>query len=166
MRRRLILILLLASVPLGYWAWAEFIKDPSETIIAELRSIASLAEFSPSTQGFRHTANIARLCDYFASDVVVRVNNAIDDVGDIHGRTDLEMALRGTMKAGSGLKVQFVDIVPAVSKGNRSALVSLTVKARLVEDDEMFAEELKLTMRKSGGKWLITQVETVPTLKP
>jgi hypothetical protein len=166
MRRVLILVLLALALPAGYWAWAEFIKDPSEAIIAELRTVARLAEFDSSTEGYRHTANIARLAQYFSSDVEVKINDAIEDVGEIHGRDELELKLRATPKLGNGLKVEFMDIVPKVGAGNRMALVNLTLRARFLDDSDQIAEELQMTMRKSGGNWMITRVETVHTLKP
>ena len=51
--------------------------------------------------------------------------------------------------------------------GNDSAIVDLTLKAKVPGETDLIVQELKFTLKKSdGGTWYITRVETVKTLKP
>jgi hypothetical protein len=74
-----------------------------------------------------------------------------------------QAALFARSRAG-GLQVKFPDINVMVAPGKRSATVDLTVTATAGSESESFVQEMKFTLHKIDGQWLITRVETVKTL--
>jgi hypothetical protein len=50
--------------------------------------------------------------------------------------------------------------------GAGTALVYLPVEAKLGGQNDSIVQEMKFTLKKIKGDWLITRVETVNTLKP
>ena len=64
----------------------------------------------------------------------------------------------------SGLSVEFLDINVTVEPDRKSAAADLTLKARVAGEKDLIVQELKFTLRKIDGTWLIIRVETVKTL--
>ena len=62
-----------------------------------------------------------------------------------------------------GLTVEFLDINVTVGPDQKSAVANLTAKAKVPGEDFM-VQELKFTLKKIQGAWLILRVETVKTL--
>jgi hypothetical protein len=60
--------------------------------------------------------------------------------------------------------VEFPDVNVTVAPDKQSATADLTVKAQAGGDRDSIWQEMKFTLQKTGGKWLITRVETVRTL--
>ena len=75
-------------------------------------------------------------------------------------------AAMGAKSVTTGIKAEFIDMNIELGSGNLSALVDLTLKAKVNGESDMIAQELKFTMKKINGDWLITRIETVKTLKP
>ena len=63
-----------------------------------------------------------------------------------------------------GLRVKFPDINITVAPDKQSAVVDLTVEANISGEHNSIVREMKFTLQKTDGQWLITRVETVRTL--
>jgi hypothetical protein len=63
-----------------------------------------------------------------------------------------------------GLKVEFPDVNITLAPDRQSATADLTVKVQTAGDRDFIWQEMKFTLQKTGGHWLITRVETVRTL--
>ncbi len=66
--------------------------------------------------------------------------------------------------AAGSLNVKFLDINVIVAPDRQSATADLTVDANISDQPNTIVQEMKFTLRKIGGHWLITRVETVRTL--
>jgi hypothetical protein len=62
------------------------------------------------------------------------------------------------------LKVKFPDINVTVAPDKQSAVADLTVEANISGERDPMVQEMKFTLQKIDGKWLITRVETVRTI--
>jgi hypothetical protein len=51
-----------------------------------------------------------------------------------------------------------------VAPDKQSAVADLTVQANISGEPDPIVQEMKFTLRKIDGRWLITRVETVRTL--
>ena len=78
--------------------------------------------------------------------------------------TKSQQAALGARSALSGLKVQFPDINITVAPDKQSAVADLTVEANVAGERDPIVQEMKFTLQKTDGEWLITRVETVRTL--
>ena len=74
-----------------------------------------------------------------------------------------QAALIGRSRAG-GLQVKFPDINITVAPDKQSAVADLTVEANISGEHDSMVQEMKFTLQKTDGQWLITRVETVRTL--
>ena len=63
------------------------------------------------------------------------------------------------------LTVTFPDVTVIVDSDQESAVADLTLQARVSGEQEMVVQEMKATLRKINGQWLIVKVETVRTLR-
>src|SRR6185437_2531865 len=64
----------------------------------------------------------------------------------------------------SSLKVELLDPNLALSPDKQSAVVDLTARVKLPEERDFIVQEMKFTLKKINGAWLIIRVETVRTL--
>ncbi len=51
-----------------------------------------------------------------------------------------------------------------IGPDKQSAVADFTVEARAGGDPDLIVQEMKFTLRKIDGQWLITRVETIRTL--
>ena len=75
-------------------------------------------------------------------------------------RDDIVQAVLAAHAAG-GLTVKFPDINVMVSADKETAQADITVEAQVPGEQDMMVQEMKFTLRKTDGKWLITRVQTV-----
>ncbi len=79
-------------------------------------------------------------------------------------RDEIMQAAAAAYSALNGIKVEFLDVNVMVGADKQSATAGLTLKAQAAGDKDFIAQEMKFTLQKIDGKWLITRVETVRTL--
>ncbi len=65
----------------------------------------------------------------------------------------------------TSLKIRFEDVNIALSSGDQSAIVNLTVMASVNGEQDAIVEQFKIIFKKFNGDWLITHVETVNALR-
>jgi ketosteroid isomerase-like protein len=100
---------------------------------------------------------------FFAADVELNVD--LPELGQrTMDRVEItQLALMGRSRAG-GLQVKFPDINITVAPDKQSAMADLTVEANISGEHDSVVREMKFTLRKTDGQWLITRIETVRTL--
>ena len=82
----------------------------------------------------------------------------------LSGREDLLQKAIAARSLTAGLAIEFLDINVAVAPDNQSAVATLTGKGRVAGESDFFVQELKFTLKRVEGEWLIYRVETVKTL--
>jgi hypothetical protein len=63
------------------------------------------------------------------------------------------------------LNVTFSDIVLSLEPDKQSAAADVTAVAKISGDPDLDVQQLKFQLRKFGGEWLITRVQTVQILQ-
>lgn len=160
------IILLLVLLGLGYWLWTVFFPNPQQVIRNRLDKVARLASFSPGEGNISRVSKIQRLGLLFADDVEVMIDVPGADIQTIKSRQELMQAAMAAPRFASGLKAEFLDMNIELGSDAQSAIVDLTLKAKVTGETDLIVQELKFTMKKIKNDWLITRVETVKTLKP
>jgi hypothetical protein len=163
--KNLVRVLLLAVViAIGIWLWTFFFPSPERVIRKELAAVARNASANPNQNPLVSAANAQKLAGYFSPDVEVRL-----EVGDhgqyaLNGRDEIVQAAVGAYSSVNGIKVQFLDVNVTVGADKQSATAGFTLKAQVENDTDFIVQEMKFTLQKMDGSWLITRVETVRTL--
>lgn len=160
------LILLAAVLGAGVWLWLYFHPSPEETIRRRLTALARDVSFSEREGMIARAAHAQSLAGYFAPDLSLRIDLPELSSHESLSRdeiTRLALALRSAPNFRS-LKVQILDPVITLGANLQSADVELTLRAESAGDKYLVVQEMKFTLRKVDGEWLILRVETVKTL--
>jgi hypothetical protein len=160
MKKAILLIVLVAA---GYLCW-HFLKDsPEEIIRKRLRNVAQTASFAAEESPLMRLANAQRLSTFCTLDVEVTVDTPRGDQRTMTGRDEILQAAGGVRSALKGLSIEFLDMEVVLGADKTSAVVNLTARASIPNDRDDYIQELRLTLRKTDGEWLISKVETVKT---
>lgn len=158
------LILLGMIVAAAAWLWTVFFPDPQKVIRKQLATMAREACVNPNQSPLATVANAHRLAEYFSTNVVVRLEVPGGGEHTFSSREEIMHAAAAALASVNGLKVQFLDVTVTLGPDRLSAVAELTLKAELAGDPELNVQEMKFTLQKFGGHWLIIRVETVRTL--
>ncbi len=165
--KKLVQIIFLAVVlALGVWLWTAWFPNPKQAVRNRLNRVAQLASFSANEGNISRALSVQKLGSLFAEDVQVMVDIPGAESHTFTSRGELMQIVLAAKRLGDGLKAEFLDMNIEMGTGDQSALVDLTLKAKVGGESDMIVQELNVTLKKINGDWLITRVETVRTLKP
>jgi hypothetical protein len=158
------IVLLAALAALGIWLWTVLFPSPEKVVRRRLTELARTVSSSANESDLTRLAAARSVAGFFAATVELNVD--LPELGQ-HNSMDREeitqLALMGRSRAG-GLRVKFPDINITVAPDQQSAVADLTVEANVSGEHDPIVQEMKFTLRKTDGQWLITRVETVRTL--
>jgi hypothetical protein len=160
---RLFLIALVAAV--GLWLWGVLFPNPDRAVRKRLAETARAASFASGQSYFSRLSSAQRLADYFATNVEVNLDIPGHHERQWAGREEILQAALGARTTLNSLNVTFPDVTLIIGPDKESATADLTAEARISGESDLFVEEMKFTLRKFGGQWLITRVQTVQTLQ-
>jgi acyl CoA:acetate/3-ketoacid CoA transferase alpha subunit len=158
------IVLLAALAALGVWLWTVLFPNPENVVRKRLAELARTVSSSPNESDLARLASARSVAGFFAANVELNV-----DLPELGRRNSMDReeitqaALMGRSRAG-GLQVKFPDINITVAPDKQSAVADLTVEANVSGEHDSMVREMKFTLRKTDGQWLITRVETVRTL--
>ena len=158
------LVMLAALVALGVWLWLVLFPSPEKVIHKRLVALADTVSFSSSQGNLSRLAGAPNLGDFFSADVEVNIDVPGHVQERLMSRQEIVQAAMAARSTVGGLKVKFPDINITVAPDKQSAVADLTVEARVSGQPDLIVQEMKFTLRKTDGKWLVTRVETVRTL--
>ena len=158
------LILLAALAALGVWLWTVLFPSPEKVIRRRLVELARTVSSSPNESDLTRLAAARNVAGFFSAHVELKLT--VPELGqrDSMDREEIPpMVVTARSRAG-GLQVKFPDINVTVAPDKRSAVADLTVEANISSERDRLLQEMKFTLQKIDGQWLITRVETVQTL--
>ena len=158
------LLLLAAMIAAAIWLWTFFFPDPQTVIRRQLEAFARDASSSPGQNPLVTAANARRLAACFSTNVVVQLDVPGRIQHTFDSREEIEQAAVMASASNRGLQVQFLDVNVTLGPDKLSAVADLTLKARAAGDNDFTFQEMKFTLEKIAGRWLITRIETVRTL--
>ncbi|MGP8236692.1 MAG: hypothetical protein ACLQVW_14940 [Limisphaerales bacterium] len=160
--RRLFLWTVVAA--LAGWGWLALHPSPERLIRKQLAGVAHAVSFGPGQGSLVKLANAERLAGYFSTNVDVQINVPIHEEHRLVGRDEVQQAALGARASLHALNITFPDVTVMVNSDQESAVADLTLEAQSEGEMDRFVQEMKVTLRKIDGKWLIVKVETVRTL--
>lgn len=166
MRRWLVRgVLLVGVLALGFWAWRTFFPNPERVIRKRLTELTDLASFGPNEGPAAKLWNAQKLATMFTPDVSVKID-VPGQQGTHVGRDAIQNAALWARQTFGACTVNLTDIIITLAPDKQSAIVELTAKAQAGADAEILGpQELSLRMKKDGGAWYVSRVETVRTLR-
>lgn len=159
------LFLIVLGAVLGVWLWTILAPNPDRVIRKRLAQVAQAASFAPGSSYLSNLAGAQRLADFFATNVEVRIDVPGHETQRLSSREELFQTDLGARAAVKSLSVSIPDVTLIIQPDKKSAIADLTLEAKIAGDSDMMIQELKLTLKKIDGTWLITRVETVQTLQ-
>ena len=165
MKNLLRLVLLALVIALGFWAWNILFPNPQKVIRHRLEKLAKLASCSAGEGNFSRVASVEQMGSYFTDNAEVTVDIPGVESHTFNGRAELVQAAMAVRATANGVSAELVDINIDMGPNNQSAMVDLTLKARVGGERDAVIQELEFTFKKIKGDWLISRVATVQTLK-
>jgi hypothetical protein len=154
------IVLITALAMLGVWLWTVLFPSPEKIIRRRLTELARTASISIGEGDLARLAAARRLAGFFSTNVEVNVDLPGLARQNIMDRDEITQA---AMIAHTRT-VKFPDISVTLAPGRQSAMVDLTVEADVPGEQSPLVQEMKFTLKKIDGEWLIIRVETVRTL--
>ena len=157
-------VFLAALVALGVWLWTVLFPSPEKIIRRRLAEVAKDVSFAPNESVLARLAGAQSLAGCFATNVEVNINTRDGDRQDFVGREQITQAALAAHSQLSSLEVKFLDVDVTVAPDKQSATAELTVDANVSGQPNAIVQEVKITLQKMSGQWLITRVATVRVL--
>ena len=165
MKARAVRIALLAVLAgLGFWGWRVLFPGPEQVIRKRLNQLASTASCSGKEGALAKLASAQALTSFCAPDVEIAVDVPGYSRRTFSGQDELLQAMVAARSTGRGFTVEFFDIIVTVAPDGNSAVANLTARGTASGASDVYVQELRFTLRKVQGNWLILRAETVNTL--
>ncbi len=161
MKKMLKLLALAAVVALGVWLWTVLFPSPEKVIRQRLMKLAEQVSFSPSEGNLARMAGAQSVGGFFSPDAEVNIDVSGHEQYSLSSRAEITQAVMGSRTRVNGLVVKFPDVIVTVMPGKQTATARVTVEATMSGDADTIVQEIKVTLQKLDGQWLITHVETV-----
>jgi cytoskeletal protein RodZ len=158
------IVLVVALAALGIWLWTVLFPNPEKVIRQRLTELARTASSSSGESDLARLAAARSLAGFFSTNVEFQVELPELARRDSMDRDEITQAAFAARSRVGGLKVKFPDINVTVAPDKQSAVADLTVEANISGERDPMVQEMKFTLQKIDGKWLITRVETVRTI--
>lgn len=68
------------------------------------------------------------------------------------------------VNSSGGMTVKFQDILVTISADGETAQAEMTVEVQSPGQSDITVQQMRFTLRKTEGKWLITRVQTIRPL--
>lgn len=161
--RRVVLLAVVAGLALLAWRWLH--PDDESLIRTRLSRLAGDVSFARGEGSFAKLSYADKVVGHFTREVEITLGGQVPELAGIHGRDQLRELALGARAQAQQVKVQFLDVKPAVDPGGLEATAVLTVLADVNGEKNAVAQELEMTLSKTTGEWLIRRVEAVKTLR-
>ena len=163
MKITLRLLLLAVLVALGLWLWTLLFPAPEKVIRQRLASLARTVSFSSDESQVMRLAGARNLAGFFSTNIEVNIDIPSQTRHSLIGREEITQAALASRSGTGSLTVKFPDIRVTVAPDRQSATADLTVEANIPGEPDPIVQEMKFTLQKIDGEWLITRVESVRT---
>ena len=158
------LLLFVALAAAGVWLWTVLFPGPEKIIRQRLASLAGTVSASANESDLARLMAAKTVAGFFATNVEMQVEVPLLDRHSSLDREEIASAVLAARSRGGRLKVTFPDLNVTVAPDQQSAVADLTVEAKFSGDRDSLLQEMKFTLRKVDGQWLIIRIETVRIL--
>jgi len=144
------------------WLWLVLFPSPERVFAGQFEKLAHAASVQPGEGYLARMFGAQTAGGFFSTNVEVNIDMPGHRQQTTMSRDDIVQAMMA-MHVSGGLTVKFMDISVDVGADKQTAQADMTVEARVPGEQDMMVQEIKFTLRKIDGKWLIIRVQTVRT---
>jgi hypothetical protein len=157
------LLLLAVIVVAVIWLWTVFFPGPEKIIRQRLAEVARRASFNANENPLAALGDARKLAAFCSPTLQVKLAAPANVEHTFESRDEIVQSdLAARTAFGGSLKVEFVDVLVTVAPDKQSAAADLTARMQSAGGD-LNVQEIKFTLQKVDGQWLITRAETVRT---
>jgi hypothetical protein len=156
------LIILALLVVGGIWLWRTFFPSPERVITGNLKKLAHAASVHPGDGSLPRMLGAQSVGRLVADTVEIHIDVPGYHQQSVESREDIVQKLTA-IKVSTSFTVDFPDINVTVSADGLSAQADVTVEIHASGEPDMAIQQMRVTLRKIDGHWLITKVQTVRT---
>lgn len=139
--------------------------SPERALRRQLQEMAELLSFQANEPPLNALGEINRLCAHLTPDVEVQIEARGFGRRTVRGREEIREGLRAYRQRFNGARVEFPDIRVELAPDRLSAVVYVTVEARLPGESDVWLQEMKLWFRRDGRQWQLARAETLQPLR-
>ena len=165
MRKLFLGVLAVGALVFGFWLVLKLFPSDEKVIRQRLDKLAQAASFGANESPLSRLASASKVAGFFTADVALHIEALGAETRDVAGRDELQQGVLGARSTLGSLTIKFLDTQVEVSPDRQSATALLTAQVNTPNDPNFGVQEVKLTWKKVEREWLISQVETVKTLK-
>jgi hypothetical protein len=158
-----LVVLLCAALGL-VWLGRKWWPNDESAIRTQVTRLMQAASVRPSDSGLARLAYADRLAGFFTTNVAMHIEGFGSDFANLSGRTDLVQAAMAARMQLHQAEFTVADLDIKVPEDHHTAIAYATVAGQINSNTNGFVQALKMTLQKSGGRWLIAKVDTVPGL--
>jgi len=144
------------------WLWLWLFPSPEKVIARQFEKLAHAISVQPGEGYLPRMIGAQTAGGFLSSNVEINIDRRGQQQRTTMSRDDIVQAVMA-MHVSGGLTVKFQDISVTVGADKETAQADATVEARAPGEQDMMVQQMKFTLRKIDGKWLITRVQTVRT---
>jgi len=159
------LLLPVVVVAILAWTWVVMHPSPENLIRKKLDGVARAASFGANQGALAKLAGAESLEDFFSTNVEIKIDVPGHQEHRLMGRSEIPQVAMGVRSSVRSLSVTFPDVTVVVQADQESAIADATLQVKIGGESDMIVQEVKVTLRKTNGQWLIVKVETVRTLQ-
>jgi hypothetical protein len=158
-------VLLLGLIAVGIWVWTVMFPSPQKVIRNRLLKMAQLASFSAGEGNISRVAAIQRLGTYFTDEIEVVMDVPGIGTHTFNRREEVTQAAMSAKSVVNSVQADFIDIEIDLAPSKQVANANLTLRATVNGQKDFVIQELKFSLKKVNGDWLVNKIQTVKTLK-
>jgi hypothetical protein len=151
-------ILLAACVLLiGFGLWQLFFPPPEKLIRKRLEALAGSISARPEGN-IAKVSNANRIGSFFHPDVSISLEGFGREVSSLQGRGELEQMAFAARQNQVAINVQFYNIHVQVEPDKSGASAVFTAIVKINDRSDPAIQDIRATLEKLEGKWLIRSV--------
>ncbi len=157
-------ILFAALAAIGVWLWFVLFPSPEKVIRKRLVELARAASSSSGESDLARLVAARSVAGFCSTNVELAVDLPELARNSLMDREEISRMVYVARSRAGGVQVKFPDINITVAPDKQSAVADLTVQVNVSGERDPFLQQMKFTLKKIDGQWLITRVETVRSL--
>jgi len=163
--KKLTSALLIGALALGaYWLYGKLFPNDEQVIRALLAEVAENASVPAGEGSFAKVAAVNALAACFSPDVEIRLDGTPGEISSIQGRRELQQVVQAARSHVGSAQIAFADVLLEFGAEPGNATAQTVATARIDKPEELWVQELKMTLAKIDGAWKITRVEPARAL--
>jgi hypothetical protein len=128
-------------------------------------SLLQAASVKPNESGFSRLAYGSRLAGFFTTNVTVHLEGLGSDFTSIHNRTEFAAAALAARSQLREARFNLADLNVTLRPETRFASAYVVVTGEINSLTNQFGQAFRMTLRKTGGRWLIAEVKVVEPIQ-